>query len=514
MKKTLTLALSLLICLTLLPAGALAKDLDNLNPVGTFPIVKDKITLKIFGQQGGIHADWSQMDLFTHYQELTNIDLDFRTAPLQGYAEQKNLMFVSGDYPDIIVRGFLTPSEIIKYGGMGTLLPLEDMLAEYAPNFSKLMEQFPEMKARIISPDGHIYALPAVIEMAAARTDKIWVNTKWLKKVNLEVPTNFDELEAMIKAFKTQDPNGNGEADEIPIAANSFTAWVQNFVGMWGLQRQFDQSFNLTEDGKLKEWLTSGELLDLLKWSNKLYKEGLFDNDMFTQEYSKYNAKMSGQVMGLFFNQADDAFDSTDYVGIAPFAGKSDKIYVRFAPVARDLGTFAITTSCEYPHAALLWQDYFYSAEGSYLMRYGIEGKTWTRDAEGYPVYKEGILDNPNGSGPTIAQFTIWPGGGAPQYLNDHNSIAVTSKTTAAAQVALDPYMDYTLYAAPLFDEATNERLMILENDINTYFWSSAAQFVTGDLSFDQWDNYCETLRKMGIDEWVSIYQNVLDSLK
>ena len=39
------------------------------------------------------------------------------------------------------------------------------------------------------------------------------------------------------------------------------------------------------------------------------------------------------------------------------------------------------------------WIDYLFSEEGSYLMRYGIEGKTWTRDENGYPVYVDGILD-------------------------------------------------------------------------------------------------------------------------
>ena len=243
-----------------------------------------------------------------------------------------------------------------------------------------------------------------------------------------------------------------------------------------------------------------------------MYAEGLLDSDIFTQEFSKFNAKMSGQMMGIFFNQADDAFDSTNYQGIAPFAGMSDRVYVHSGAVARDLGTFAITSACEYPEAAIRWIDYLFSDEGSYLMRYGIEGKTWTRDEDGYPVYAENILDNPNGSGPTIAQFTIWPGGGSPQYLNVHNCIAVTSDTTQAAQEALNPYMDYTLYAEPLFDTDTNERLQILQNDIDTYVKTTAAKLIKGEMSFDEWDTYCKTLQNMGLDEWVSIYQAVLDT--
>ena len=127
-------------------------------------------------------------------------------------------------------------------------------------------------------------------------------------------------------------------------------------------------------------------------------------------------------------------------------------------------------------------------------------------------IFVDGILNNPNGSGPTIAQFTIWPGGGSPQYLNDRNCIAVCSPTTQAAQAALDPYMDYLLYAAPLFDADTNERLQILDTDISTYANSCAARMIRGEMSFDEWDTYVKTLNDMGLDEWVSIYQERLNS--
>ena len=31
-------------------------------------------------------------------------------------------------------------------------------------------------------------------------------------------------------------------------------------------------------------------------------------------------------------------------------------------------------------------------------------------------------------------------------------------------------------------------------------------------MSFDEWDTYVKTLNDMGLDEWVSIYQERLDS--
>ena len=510
MKKLLCLVLAM----CLLPLVAMAGSTDVLNTESELPIVKEPITLSIFGKQGAIHADWPTMDFFKEYQKMTGITLDFQQVPSQGYDENKGLMFASPDkLPDMLVVAGLSGTEIIKYGADGVLIPLEDLLPVYAPNYSALMEKYPDIEGRISAPDGHIYALAAIIAVNAARTEKIWCNTAWLEACNLEVPTTFEELETVLAAFKSYDANGNGEADEIPIGASDLNSWFDTVVGMFGLQYQFGQELNLSEDGKtLSSWLISDEFKEVLQWSNKMYEAGYLDPDIFTQEYAKFNAKMSGQMMGIFFNQADDAFDSTNYIGIAPMHGKSDKIYIQSGPVGRDMGTFAITCDCEYPEAALRWVDYLFSEEGSYFMRYGIEGKTWTRDENGYPVYVDGILNNPNGSGPTIAQFTIWPGGGSPQYLNDRNCIAVCSPTTQAAQAALDPYMDYLLYAAPLFDADTNERLQILDTDISTYANSCAARMIRGEMSFDEWDTYVKTLNDMGLDEWVSIYQERLNS--
>ena len=47
------------------------------------------------------------------------------------------------------------------------------------------------------------------------------MNSDWLETLGLEQPTTPEELRTVLEAFKTQDPNGNGKADEIPLSATS-----------------------------------------------------------------------------------------------------------------------------------------------------------------------------------------------------------------------------------------------------------------------------------------------------
>lgn len=74
------------------------------------------------------------------------------------------------------------------------------------------------------APDGHIYSMPWIEELGEGKESihtvngMAWINKEWLDNLGLEMPQTTDQLMTVLEAFKTQDPNGNGEADEIPLA--------------------------------------------------------------------------------------------------------------------------------------------------------------------------------------------------------------------------------------------------------------------------------------------------------
>ena len=486
---------------------------ENLNQEG-FPIVNNEITLKVFGQQGPVQEAWDTMGMWDYYQDLTNVHLDFTDVlAAEGYDEKKSLMWASNEYPDVFVRAFLSNTEIVKYGRMGILAPLEDLIEKYAPNLQKLIDEDPAILTRITAPDGHIYALPAVFTVTAARTDKFWINQSWLDQAGLDIPKTVDELEEVLRAFKGVDFNGNGEDDEYPMGASDAQALIRKFAGVWGYQYQFE-TFLEVKDDVVSTYLTDDGFKEMLQWLSEMYSEGLIDQEIFTQEYAKYAAKMAGQQMGLFFNQADDTFDSSNYVGISPFQGKAEQQYVQASPAARDNGVFAISAECENKEAAMRWVDYFYSYEGSILMRYGVEGENMYFDEEGKPHYNDGILDSPEGSGTEIGKYTIWPGGGAPQWVNEDNCEAIASDATLAAQEALDPYVPEQIYSAPLLEQEVSDRLSVLWTDLESYMKETTAKMIRGELNFESdWETYVNTMNEIGLEEWVSIYQTAYDSL-
>src|SRR5699024_8902076 len=95
-------------------------------------------------------------------KDKTNIDFEYSMVPEDGYAEKKNLAFANDDLPDVFLHADLKPSDEVKYGKQGMLIPLEELIDKYAPNLKKIFKDDPEIKQTLTAQDGHIYTLPKI----------------------------------------------------------------------------------------------------------------------------------------------------------------------------------------------------------------------------------------------------------------------------------------------------------------------------------------------------------------
>ena len=189
------------------------------------------------GAKAAIHGPWEDMVLFKEMEEMTNIHFNFNTPPAANYQEAKNLAFASQQLPDVFFNAGLTPDDEVTYGGQGYLVPLEGLIEKYAPNFNKLMNDNPEIKKSITTVDGHIYALPLIIdEPRAFVPSRLWLNGDWMESLGIMTePTTTDELYELLKRFKNEDPNKNGKNDEIPISSEKLGGFQSVLLPAFGL---------------------------------------------------------------------------------------------------------------------------------------------------------------------------------------------------------------------------------------------------------------------------------------
>lgn len=473
-----------------------------------FPIVENQISLKMFTRVAPVNGPFKDMPVFQDYEKMSNIKVEFIETPTDGFAEKKSLMFASNELPDAIYRSGLSPLESIRYGTAGQLIPLEDLIEEYAPNLKALMEQYPEIRAGITTPEGHIYAIPGIVTLGSARTDKRWINKAWLDKLQLDVPETTEDLYQVLVAFRDSDMNGNGEADEIPLTARIGMPIVNQMAGAFGLDGQLGYNINLEND-KVTIWSGNERHKELLMYLNKLYTEKLIDQDIFSHTEAQFLAKQGTGNTGYFFDQTNNNFLSIQdqYIGIAPPKGPhGDQLHSQIGPVPRDYGAFAITSVNKYPEATMRWIDYFYSDEGSTMLRFGREGEHY-EVVDGIPYYTEELLAIPDAQ----AKITPYAGGGAPHLISDKVASFINPPQVQEAFEALEPYLPAIRYASPLFDEETAQQVNILRNDIDKYIEEQSTKFIVGVLSFDQWEEFQSTLKKMNIEQLEQYYQDVYD---
>jgi putative aldouronate transport system substrate-binding protein len=484
---------------------------------GEFPLVKHPISMTVFGSKDPNHAPWKDVLVLKEYEKMTNVKMIYQEVPSQGFEERKSLLFAANELPDVFIRANITILEIVMYGTIAKqLIPLEGLIDKYAPNFKKLMQKYPVIKQAITAPDGHIYTMPQVGTTNTLRTGfKPWINKYWLKKLGLKPPATLDEYVEVLRAFRDKDPNGNGEHDEIPMGLRDPGAVYTTIGGSWGLQYQMGYQINI-ENNKVKIWLTDPRFKEMLVFLNKLYKEKLLWQDYYKKDLPKWRSNLARGNFGLFYMPFSDVFLSVEnnYIGFPPIKGpKGDRLWPYLDTPVQNAGAFAVSVANKHPEVAVKWVDYFYSDPGSLFFCYGIEGRTYTKKPDGTPVIAERIAKDPRGFMTALGEVNLVPGNLFPHLKNERTEGILSSDKTKEVEKVVDPYLPKVVYPAPIFDKTTADRIIPIMQDIEKFRDESVTKFIIGELGFDKWDEYVNTMQKIGLNEVEKAYQKALNKM-
>jgi putative aldouronate transport system substrate-binding protein len=503
--------------------GAVEAASGNFNPTG-YPIVKEKITLTAFGNQNVTHKDWNEVYCFTEYEKKSNIHIEWTQAPNQGFAERKNVLLASGDYPDFFYRCALTVADQINYGSKGAFIPLNTLIDQYAYNLKERMKELPDMAKAMMMPDGNIYSFPIRAAIPQSTCQFNWINERWLKNLGLNVPTTLDEIEAVFTAFKTRDANGNGNAnDEIPYSdRNQGNSIFNSTLGAFGMgnlsNSQYENYIDLGEDGKVRLYAISDNFRQQLEWITGLYSRGLIDPEMFTQDIPTFTAKGEQDIIGAFFtNNSPEIIGAkytNDFITAPPPRGRSGQAIFNNIGPSFNSGGFAISNQCKYPAEAIRWIDFYYGEEGATMIWLGPEGVTWARQPDGSRRVTEFVTNNPNGlnAPQSIGQYAIgWAGGGCPAYATEELERARLPPVMFDAYDIVEPFIKVAATPRLSFTTAEQDQLNPLISDIIAYINESKVQFVTGRRPLSQWDAYVREVRNMGADRYLALYQASYD---
>jgi putative aldouronate transport system substrate-binding protein len=507
----------------------------------TYPLVKEKTTFRVLVPTYGI--DWVNNDFTKWYEDLTNVHIEFTTVPDEGAMTQLNLMMASGDYPDIIM-GFnwapfeLTMTAISAYGAAGQVIALNDYLADNAPNLQQLvMPEYPIAERLITLPGGQILSMPYINDCyhCGFTPSKLWVHTDWLEALQLERPETLDDMTAMLQAIMDGDPNGNGQADEIPLTASiNWNPWSY-FLGSFGPSPKKPWLYN--DGGTITAAYTQEGWRESATYLNGLASQQLLAVDAFTQNDEQFRqigdqrriGVGPGVVADVFFTNSEQTEDlKRSYRMLAPLEGPGGlRSSYRDYDESHLGNVFVVTDRCADPALAVAWADGLYAWEATTRSIQGVPGRDWKLADEG--------MIGIDGEPARVQQIPVETEPGAPntrswaqlspsfRNAKDRLSWAVIGDRELDTEVILyegcaeflEPYANAPEVdlIRPVFDPDTAVRVAELEVALTAYVDEHFAQSVTGQIDPQAgWEEFQSQLQMLGVEEYLALQQEAFDA--
>ena len=542
MRKLLIGCLILFCCFSVFAEGQQEVEQNfELTPPGELPIVTNVVgerpTLTLYITSSPSANDFENNEFTKWLEEKTGINLDFVAVPTHDGAKKLNILMASGEYPDVITgTNVLSPAQIKMYGEEGVLIELNDLIEKYGVETKKLFNDYPAAQEIATFEKGRIYSLPQVSECYHCLSPcKMWVYKPWLDKLGLDVPTTTEEFKEMLIAFKTQDPNGNGKADEIPMMGsksgwhnnahdylmNSFTYYSSEKKGLY------------LKDGKVQSSYLDEGWKECFAYINSLVEEKLIATESWTQEWGMIakSVESTPHIVGCvpsgwqgMFCQISNSDKWKDYISIAPLKGPKGVQNATYLPYTIARHKWMITEKCKYPEIAFRLADFMYTHEANLRHHVGRLGIEWDylpedtdlKDLRGQKakVITHVVCDK------QPANITWNAAGIFRNCAERRNEVAATPSTVVEIVLAKDTKENYMPYAVGmdtvipplLFTESEAEQIALIESDIQTYMEEAKAKFALGIVDVNEvWDSYLEELRVIGINRYLALQQAAYD---
>lgn len=413
--------------------------------------------------------------------------------------EKLNLLLTSGDEIDAF-QGDWT-----EYAGQGAILPINDLLEQYGANIKKAWPK--ESWDMMTDKDGKIWGIPRLTLTAAY---PIYVRADWLKKTNVPMPKTIDELEALLKAFKESDPDGNGRDDTIPLSTN-----------LIGLQMSIAGGFI---EGGFGDWLDPADnkvkpveyapgykefVAKMADWYQKgyIHKEAFAKHDAF--ELLKTNrvgaAARWYSHTTLQLPKVQTSIPEMDFAAIPNMTGPKGLLQT-INPAGT--GAVLISKKSKNPEAVIKFIDWIYrDIENYMIVRYGVKDADWkwVEPKKLYELSKDRKYAGEFGFGmglPNENQVDV--SGGANRMHKDFLRSELLKLDSGKLAFGYNVVYD---------SKELNEKVASL-NDIERLREEEVTKFIMGARPIGEWEKFIEQLHKAGMDKLIEAKTEQYNKLK
>ncbi|MGI6653356.1 MAG: extracellular solute-binding protein [Christensenellales bacterium] len=467
--------------------------------------------------------------IYKTVMETSNFTIEFIHPAIGEEKTAFNLLMMSNELPDIIEYNWTHyEGGAQKALDDDIIIPLNDVLADYAPDAYGLMTKSDDLRKQCTTDDGTFYAFIPIVNSSCIpngmKDDRIQsgpiLRKDWMEELNLTAPVTIEDWTAVLTAFKDQ------KGAEAPLCAimnrDNVPDVFEFFLGAYGVGYKY-----YLNDDKVMYGPAQEGYRNFLRQMKMWYDTGLLDADFASNNADTRTSNILNGRSGAYVAPAGSGIQAINQMGKA--ADESFQLYgvdypvieagqtVFFAPYtysARSAGQAAITRSCRDVEAACKFLNFWYTDEGSLLKNFGVEELCYIVNEDGTLSYTDLINNNPDGLTQKQAKAI---------YMRTDNPnpgpIVKTYTGDVEADIALDMWCTHaddvltTTYpsgASMTSDEAFE--LASLNANIDAYTSEMAIKFIMGTVDLEiEWDTYVSHLKTLGVERIIELKQAAAD---
>lgn len=468
-------------------------------------------------------TDFLEEGVMKQLEDKYDINIEWEVFTVTDWQAEKNLMFASpDDLPDAFL-GSLTLGSGDVEAYKDQFVELTTLISENMPNLSAIMAEDSELRAVMTNREGEIYGLGKKLPFRPEAANVPMINKKWLDNLGLEVPTTYQELEAVLQAFKDKDADGDGDPNnEIPYSyCGSLDMDARHILAPFGtIVSRAGNYMGMNENGEPFFLPITDQYKEAVKWMHNLYKKGIVDPEHFTQNTSMYTSKVQatgGSQVGYIFGwtSATAGINADEFVPIVPVSGPDGKRYVESDNSFLDVSgnELCITKNCENPELLLKWADEFYTDLVAVQTYYGSIPNQIKENEDGtYTLLEPEDKD-------LSYDYVAWSNSlrdFGPKYVSEEfqKSFVLPTDGGDGEKLQLESlYKDCVKTNFPVVQykaQDASKRGMYSTN-INSYVEQQYARWVVNGGVDKEWDAYIKTLNEMGVQDMLKLTLEAYD---
>lgn len=523
-----TLAAGLAAGLTV-PAAAAERDGITLSGDSTYDTVQkitdEDITLKVMLaiRDSDTIKDPSEIGAVQDLEALTGINLEWEIIKGSDWSMKTNLMFASGEMPDIIIA--VNGAGQIDYEEYGVVqelvIPLDDYInEELMPNYcARIQAEDSDPTVSLKASDGKTYSIGYLVGQYICEEGHYFINREWMNELGLKDPTTIDELTEVLRAFKEAYPDY--APYEMGLDAGGYYD-LKYVLPMFGVPNS-DKWLYIDDDKQVQFAPVQDGFRQCVEWLSQCYAEGLLDPECLSQDINTLQTKLSEGNVGFFSAWRlkamgwDDGVCANSECILPPSVDGNGAYMDRYLELARPC-SFIIATN-EHVEESIRLLDAMMDTEMQADLYYGpqnpTEGMGWVYNEE------NGKIDTV-----TVSEVTV-------KNQIDCNTQFFAPGAYIAETYNLSPQRLEKIAYCDMYDEAgvinkyssqylamagldadTLAGFSLVETDIDNAVKEAVADFVAHGVTDDSWNLFVSKFDSMGVDEYISTYQEAIDGME